>query len=42
MTISNEMKDKFYDDLDRFISAARHAEKLILHGDLMQEFTFIF
>ena len=33
MTNPDEVKDKFYDDLDNFISATRHADKLILLGD---------
>ena len=33
MTNPDEVKDKFYDDLDSVISAAPRTDKLILHGD---------
>ena len=34
MTNPDEVKDKFYDDLDSVISAAPRRDKLILPGDL--------
>ena len=33
MTNPDEVKDKFYDDLDSLISATYRTDKLILHGD---------
>ena len=34
MTKPNEVKDKFFDDLDNIISATPHTDKLIFLGDL--------
>ena len=34
VTNPDEVKDKFYDDMDSVSSATFRADKLILHGDL--------
>ena len=37
MTNPDEVKDKFYDDLDNIISATPCTDKLILFGDLVKQ-----